>query len=101
MVEAFKTRGYGGVSLNLSHTYLWTFKLMQISKTEAHRARWFYLHSDQLSVGINCFKIIDLSCYLKVLFKSLFCHLLQDVLETYSSFRINNDTPLPTPYAYI
>ena len=70
MVEAFKTRGYGGVPLTLSHTYLRSFNLKQISKAVAYRARQFTLHSDQLSVGIYCFQIINLSFYSKVLIKS-------------------------------
>ena len=97
MVEAFKTRGYGGVSLTLSHTYLRAFKLKQISKAVAHRARQAYLHSDQLSVSDRCFKIINLSSQSKVLIKSFFYYLLQHVLKTYSSFSNNNDTPPPYP----
>jgi len=96
MVEAFKTRGYGGVSLTLSHTYLWTFKLMQISKTEAHRARRFYLNSDQLSVSGHCFKTKNSTYFTKVLIRSLF-YLFRCFGKPYPTSSKNIVTPLPVP----
>jgi len=96
MVEAFKTRGYGGVSLTLSHTYLRAFKLKQISKAVAHRARQFSLHSDQLSVSDYCFKTKNSTYFIKVLIRSLF-YLFQGFRKPYPTSSKNTVIPLPIP----
>ena len=96
MVEAFKTRGYGGVSLTLSHTYLRSFKLKQISKVVAYRARQFTLHSDQLSVSDYCFITKNSTYFTKVLIRSLF-YLFRCFGKPYPTSSKNIVTPLPVP----